>query len=747
MVSSITFFQEMLDAGFNERDYNNFSLLHLPLQKVSSIAGIRFQMSEEKACAYRELKKSVISKLSRSDDEAEIQKVVVTIAKMFFLEDREFFWNLLTQSLDTLREISAQEKGVFVDRIAIGEIIRNWERLDPMLKKDQRFSEYLWHLTYAPIEQEQKKIFTRLVLQEQVENRLKNGEQYGYHELFRRAYKIDFEFGKEIEKFAAGRYPAALLERSSGKESFSLFSRRWFACCIQKVHRKNLYKLLVRIAELYQEQILTHEHLFANKPWQMRLLALSMLPRFSENMEKIQEIIFLLNCRQRPLREALRNIHSGLLLHFLEFLLTQFPPITERELELFFQHLPLLSNGKIDPKELQKKITFLNIFLCVPTSEGKSRLEEILVSSHQEQILALKTCVGEFLRSYGAADVETIQKSKRLAELVTYLRGLRVFEAAFEGKSRFVQKIGLSVGRLLCCIDSEEHFREERYRVEGSLHLQKLEREYPAVWQAWKQIQFSSEQSPVQKKSCYSSFNEFLQEKILQNRLPDALVSALHVSREERQGELPNGLEQCFDFLKHCKMIEGELEEEVIQEGIELFKTFCPDYAFSDDLKILLPKMTDRGRTIELSDCWEDLLVCGTDVPGSCQRVDGDPVLNKCLLAYLLDGKNRLLCIKDEQGRLVSRVILRLLLEKSEGPVVYMGALYGDSSYEESLIEAAETICKTLQLPLYLYGTGTALYSLGSSVPYEYSDDEGSVMLRGAFTLEGEKVFSPIEER
>lgn len=41
-----------------------------------------------------------------------------------------------------------------------------------------------------------------------------------------------------------------------------------------------------------------------------------------------------------------------------------------------------------------------------------------------------------------------------------------------------------------------------------------------------------------------------------------------------------------------------------------------------------------------------DLILIGTEVP-SCQHIDKDPSYSKCLLAYLIDGKNRALVVKD----------------------------------------------------------------------------------------------------
>ena len=54
---------------------------------------------------------------------------------------------------------------------------------------------------------------------------------------------------------------------------------------------------------------------------------------------------------------------------------------------------------------------------------------------------------------------------------------------------------------------------------------------------------------------------------------------------------------------------------------------------------------------IQDTDQWEDLLLIGTEVSGSCQRISGDASVNKCLVGYLADGKNRAIVAKDKNGK------------------------------------------------------------------------------------------------
>ena len=56
---------------------------------------------------------------------------------------------------------------------------------------------------------------------------------------------------------------------------------------------------------------------------------------------------------------------------------------------------------------------------------------------------------------------------------------------------------------------------------------------------------------------------------------------------------------------------------------------------------------------------WEDIFLGGSEVEGSCQRIDGNPSLNKCLLAYCLDGKNPMVAVKREDGNIYASPLFR----------------------------------------------------------------------------------------
>ena len=156
-------------------------------------------------------------------------------------------------------------------------------------------------------------------------------------------------------------------------------------------------------------------------------------------------------------------------------------------------------------------------------------------------------------------------------------------------------------------------------------------------------------------------------------------------------------------------------------------------------------KQSFDGYTLVNTDRFDFMLLCG-QLPGSCQRIDGDPSLNKCLLAYLLDGKNRLIAIKDKagpfpEGNIVARSILRLLWDtKSNRPVLMQEMVYSnvaDDSLKAALNKFAKAESERLGVALYRKDdAGTAsLQSFGSIAPWEYVDSANGVNANGKFTI------------
>jgi hypothetical protein len=171
---------------------------------------------------------------------------------------------------------------------------------------------------------------------------------------------------------------------------------------------------------------------------------------------------------------------------------------------------------------------------------------------------------------------------------------------------------------------------------------------------------------------------------------------------------------------------------------------------FDNDIKDLQSQFhaLTRGSTepvfVVETDDLVDLFACGTEVDGSCQIVDGSPDLNKCLLAYVRDGKNRLIAIKNKEGKIKARAIVRLLLDAATNqPVIFLEESYPHllkAEWQKGLEAMAKRKAQALHLPLFSQQEGCGqhpLLSLGGPAPYEYVDalDRDRVVKDGKFRI------------
>lgn len=149
---------------------------------------------------------------------------------------------------------------------------------------------------------------------------------------------------------------------------------------------------------------------------------------------------------------------------------------------------------------------------------------------------------------------------------------------------------------------------------------------------------------------------------------------------------------------------------------------------------------------VEDSDDWQDLMLIGTEV-NSCQNIISGS-LNKCLMAYISDGKNRAIVIKDPQtGKIVCRSILRLLLDKeTKKPVLFQERVYRGPEVNDKIANAIELMAaqraRDLGIPLVKKAEDVVskfylnpLESLGSPAPFEYVDATEGAIKNGVFTI------------
>jgi len=197
----------------------------------------------------------------------------------------------------------------------------------------------------------------------------------------------------------------------------------------------------------------------------------------------------------------------------------------------------------------------------------------------------------------------------------------------------------------------------------------------------------------------------------------------------------------------------------LLEKAIEVLPTATSKHyfrQFNADISGLLTSLKNlRSRdgkastyekwTIEDTDDLCDLFLCGTEVEGSCQSINGNSDLNKCLLGYVMDGKNRLLAIKDSTGKIQARMIERLLWdEKNNKPVLFIERVYPaicEAAFAKALFQLAKERAKALGVPLASFDNVEEqtdepidLCSLSGEV-FEYTDSGGGVYPNGIFTI------------
>jgi hypothetical protein len=260
-------------------------------------------------------------------------------------------------------------------------------------------------------------------------------------------------------------------------------------------------------------------------------------------------------------------------------------------------------------------------------------------------------------------------------------------------------------------------------------------------WQTSLPININSQESLIEKTPLEQ----------VQKLMRDALENHhLGADQDAKYPELKAILDGTFneptenEILRHCAIILNPMTNELELKSalIELQKHFPKDIQFHHDLKDMVAKLETPASsvpfTIEDTDAWEDLLLMGTEVDGSCQNINRDPANNKCLLASFLDGKIRLMVAREKgSGKIIGRVIYRIHVDENNKRALFVEALYIRNGVNETLIrqdiiEGCRQKAQSMGIALtasakdYSYLNATkypnALKSLGGPAPYEYVD-------------------------
>ena len=282
-------------------------------------------------------------------------------------------------------------------------------------------------------------------------------------------------------------------------------------------------------------------------------------------------------------------------------------------------------------------------------------------------------------------------------------------------------------------------------RYENSDHLDKIFSSQEGFKLTWK-TEFKIPLSEILTQTVEAKnidFNEELKVKFNEGHLPRAQLPKLTslLSGESMMEFDGYQYEHVDDLL--CQLCSEEFSQIELRGKLttirKKLKQIDPDSEFLNDLtgyqQALKPvKSKSEGLMVVDTDDPIDLLLCGTEVGGSCQRISGSPSLNKALMGYVMDGKHRLLAIKDKDGTIIGRVILRLLWdEANEKPVLFFEKIYPSTlpeAYAEALLTVAkrraadlgiDLISKESQSEILYHGTPVSL-GLRENVVCEYCD-------------------------
>lgn len=195
--------------------------------------------------------------------------------------------------------------------------------------------------------------------------------------------------------------------------------------------------------------------------------------------------------------------------------------------------------------------------------------------------------------------------------------------------------------------------------------------------------------------------------------------------------------------------------ENIIHSLQKLIKHLKKGSQFESDIDDIINYITPSNapelKYLHVEDCdfWEDLLLMGTEVKSSCQRIGGNPYLNMGLIATLIDGKNRLVIVRDYEGKIAGRVILRIMLNNNNEPVLFMERLYtryNDPRLEKFILKGCIKKAKMMGIPLlagfeWLKNIENQtpypqmLTTLSGPASYEYSDGAGGMQRNGKYSI------------
>ena len=422
-------------------------------------------------------------------------------------------------------------------------------------------------------------------------------------------------------------------------------------------------------------------------------------------------------------------------------------------------------NRMENEKDLIRQCIFLQGILELHGEDKLMKMrpfEELL-----KELFMSKVPIGE-LKDFADKYSNTLALFRRPETVMAYAGKL----STLPDRDHLLRLYGIYIRSVL-----EGNSREIRSQTDSNPHLAKIKETDLMLFNKWMKgftrplESLLSSENPT-KKEPQIDFLKILENKVLNDKHidPDTVPYLKRfLEKPDEKTEITKALGKAISTAKkasenerallfiqsYCiKLASGQEPKKSLGSLVEMLnkidKHTRPE-EFFNDIKVLhaavfeqqnkKEKNTYQGWTMENSDDPCDLLLCGTEVAGSCQRVNGKPELNKCLISYLLDGKNRLLAIKDPSGNIEARTMLRLLWDSEKGtPVLFQERIYPEflqGELAQALLEEGKKIAEELGVPFARKGMPypRSLHALGGPVPWEYSDAAKGVQPNGRYTI------------
>ena len=448
---------------------------------------------------------------------------------------------------------------------------------------------------------------------------------------------------------------------------------------------------------------------------------------------------------QKPLLEVLLKIKDS-----------QLPDPKKIALIDFFSQMPL-----------QERVRCFRFVCDLLNFKGESYLCDVKTTDELSKVLAkmfeeqMDINVDGFPEKYE----KTLMTWRNKDAIFTYASKINQLNTAYKPKAIQLYKEALS-------FVLEGTFSQKRYQTETNPHLAEINQNYPLVYQKWQQpIELDAKEIEVAnfKNSAEPisvAIIKTLKEAIAQEHLGGNMQAVLFpvISRFCKDNGDPKPLfDEVIKQLIPLSDRRLTKEEAPVKNRLLIERSLLKLFIQPEDMDVQLKQIKGllnsnmefyqdiegalnrikaaaaekRKQDIKVIDTDDPnhILLMGTEVYNSCQRVNGSPDHNKCLLGFFLDGKHRLGLVCNAQGKILARSVFRLLIDSLGQPVLYQEVAYlGDQCDNSIGLLRRLAIKKALNIGVPLAAGKSdseskealqyphSLLAKGKPVPFEYVD-------------------------